>query len=450
MGVSLGILGPTSRGAVVPADVKTHVQELVEAGQCAGIIVGLVDADGTAYFAHGKRSREGGIIDENTVFEIGSITKVFTAILLASAVERGSPKADAAVTTCLPPQVNIPSYKGKSISLTDLASQRSGLPRLPTNMQPADPDNPYADYTAERLYQFLNGYSLPREPGSAYEYSNVGAGVLGHALWRAADKPYEQLVIERICKPLGMKDTVITLMPGQSSRLAKGHADGREVKGWTFDALAGAGALRSTAKDMLGFLAANLGLQRTEFLPVLKRCLQDRWETGMPDTQVGWGWHITKGHGTEMIWHNGGTGGYHSFCGFVLDKKLGAVVLTNSSHDIDKIGFHLLEPKVELKPVRKATNVEAAVLETYVGHYELQPGFVFQVTREGDQLFAQLTGQPRFEVFPESETKFFYKVVDAQLTFVKGADGSVSNLILHQFGIDQKAPRKLPPASRPP
>ena len=163
------------------------------------------------------------------MFEIGSITKVFTAAILADMVARGQVRLDDPVAQLLPATVKVPSRNGRRITLLDLATQSSGLPRLPTNFAPKDSANPYADYGDQQLYDFLSGYELPRDPGATYEYSNLGMGLLGHALARKAGMSYEQLVSRRVLAPLGMKETAITLSPALRPRLVPGHGDTGQV-----------------------------------------------------------------------------------------------------------------------------------------------------------------------------------------------------------------------------
>ena len=446
MGVCVAIALPASLAWAadrIPPDVRDHVTRRVDQGYCVGLVVGVLDEQGPSYFSRGRFSVNGGRpVAEDTLFEIGSITKAFTAILLADMAERGQVDLNDPVQKLLPASARVPARGESQITLRDLATHRSGLPRLPDNLEPKDSENPYADYDEEHLLQFLSGHELSRDIGKQYEYSNLGAGLLGHALARSARTTYERLIIDRVCDPLGMSDTRILLSDEQKSRLAQGHAGTKPVKNWDLDALAGAGALRSTAQDMLRFLSGNLGLAETPIAKALQATHRDRFETGQPDLYVALGWHVWTKFGTTILWHNGGTGGYRSFCGFCPEKKLGVVVLTNSFEDIDDIGLHILGPKFELKTLREPTTVDAASLTDYVGHYELRPGLVFEITSEGNQLFAQLTGQDKHPVYPESDRKFFFKVVDAQLSFVRGDDGKIDHLILHQNG-DHKARRLI-------
>ena len=152
---------------------------------------------------------------------------------------------------------------------------------------------------------------------------------------------------------------------------------------------------------------------------------------------IGLGWIVRQGHGRTIHWHNGGTGGYHSFAGFDKERKKGVVVLSNSSNDIDDIGFHLLEPEFELAQFKNATQAvdfDPERFDDYVGRYQLTPDFILSVTRDGSRFFVQATGQGMLEVFPESETRFFATAVEAAVSFVRGEDGKVSHLTLHQGG----------------
>jgi CubicO group peptidase (beta-lactamase class C family) len=425
------------------------VNRVDEAHKAVGIVVGTIGPSGREVIAYGKRAKDGPPVDGDTFFEIGSVTKVFTSLLLADMVERGELMLDTPVAKLLPESVKVPSRNGKQISLLDISMQVSGLPRMPSNFHPADPANPYADYDTARLYEFLSGYTLTRDIGENYEYSNLAVGLLGHALARKAGMTYEQLLRERILHPLGMNDTTITLTGEQRKRLAAGHGPGLgPAKNWDLDALAGAGAIRSTANDMLKFLAANRELTDTPLKPAMRRMRAVRRETGSPGLSIMMAWHVWNKYGTEIIWHNGATAGYHSFAGFDPSRKTGVVVLCNTFFDIDNLGLHILEaqwpaPKMEAARERKEISVDPKILETYNGEYRFAPQFSIKVTTEGGRLFIQATGQPRVEVFAEKETEFFVKVVDAQITFVKDDSGKVAAMILHQNGVNPRG-EKLP------
>ena len=535
------------------AAVKKNIQLRIDNGMNVGIVVGLIDADGTQYYSFGTKSlATKEKVDEHSVFEIGSISKTFTGILLADQVVKGKIKLDDPVQAYLPEGVTVPTRNGEAIQLVHLSNHTSALPRMPSNFNSANPANPFADYSKKAMYEFLTSYTLTRDIGSQYEYSNYAVGLLGHILAQQQKMTYEELMVKAIATPLKMKDTRVTLTPKMEKNLAKGHSGRQEVENWDIPTLGGAGAIRSTAVDMLKYLAANMGLQKSDLYPAMQLSHKNtRKEASQP--VVGLGWHTANVSDTEVIWHNGGTGGYRTFTGFVKGGKKGVVVLANSTASVDDIGLHLLNPSsplqvikpsiakklktvidnkgiqkgiatyhqlkkeqadqfefaetelntlgyaylgenkideaialfklnieaylkafnvydsmgeayqkkgdqekaivnyqksVELNPANdngiqqlKALGVDIAeveiaheVLETYVGQYELMPNFVITISKEDKQLKAQATGQAQFPIFAQAENVFYFKVVQAQLTFNTDADGQVESVTLLQGG----------------
>lgn len=440
--LSFLLLSHAAFAAVVSdADIRAILADRIDAQhQSVGIVVGVIDSTGRRVVAYGKTAKDGKPVDANTVFEIGSVTKVFTSLLLADMVQRGEVALTDPVSKYLPPDVKMPERGGKKITLADLATHTSGLPRMPNNFHPKDPANPYADFTVAQLYEFLATVQLTRDIGSKYEYSNLGGGLLGHVLARRAGTNYETLVRTRILDPLAMKSTAITLSNAMKERLATGHDAGLQpVSNWDLPTLAGAGALRSTANDLLTFVGANLGIVKSPLAPSMAAMLVTRRPTGNPGLDIALGWHISTRNGHEIVWHNGGTGGYRTWIGFDSKSRTGVVVLSNTSTiaGVDDIGLHLLDstfPLMQPPKQHHEVKVDPAILDRYAGHYELAPTFVITVTRNGDHLFAQATGQPNFEIFAEDDRHFFYKVVDAQITFEVDATGRATSLVLHQNG----------------
>ena len=385
----------------IPSDAEIRqvlVERIDEQKRSVGIVVGVVEPDGRRVVAHGQLATDGpGEVDGDTVFEIGSITKVFTAILLADLVDEGAFELETPVQRLLGPDVTVPIRNGAEITLLHLTTHSSGLPRMPDNFRPADAGNPYADYTVAQLYEFLSSHELQRDIGAEVEYSNLGTGLLGHALAQRQETDYETLVFRRLLDPLGMSDTSITLSPSQQERLAVGHSvQLRPVANWDLPTLAGAGALRSTVNDMLTFVEANLGLHELSLQAAMAATHAPRRDFPGPSMQIGLGWVTRGGHGREIHWHNGGTGGYRSFLGFDLESKTGVVVLSNSTDSVDDLGFHLLDSRYPLvipPAMRTAVEVDPAVFDDYVGRYRLMENVVFTVTREGDGLFVHITGQ---------------------------------------------------------
>jgi serine-type D-Ala-D-Ala carboxypeptidase/endopeptidase len=435
-----------SQQPAVPEDIQAAIRGKVDNGWAPSIVVGVVDSTGTRYFAYGRTAVTGGApVDQRTVYEIGSITKVFTGIILADMAIRGEVGLDDPVQRYLPDGARVPQLGAQPITLKLLSAQHSGLPRMPNNFEPRDQSNPYADYDSTRLLAFLSGHTLTREPGARYEYSNVGVGLLGFALSRRDRTSYEAMVRRRVLEPLGMRSTMVTFTADAIARLARGSAFGREAANWDLDALAGAGALRSTAEDMTRFLAAAMGLTRTPLDSAFRVSTTPQSGEVSPGTRMGLGWHIRDRNGVTVIWHNGGTGGYRTWAGYDPARRMGVVVLSNSQENMDPLGLRMFDPNVPLPPVRPApVTLSADTLDGYVGRYQLAPTFILTVSRapdRQDRLRVEATGQGANPAFASKLDEFFFSVVDAQLMFTRDSSGRVNAVTLRQNGRDQRAER---------
>lgn len=435
---------------------KILKQRLDENHETVGIIVGIIEPAGRRFITYGSLGKnDNRSLDENTVFEIGSITKVFTALLLADMARNGEVALNDSVEKYLPKGVTMPKRSSRVITLEDLSKHRSALPRMPTNFDSrADPQNPYPHYSLQLLYEFISSYKLPRNIGAKFEYSNIGAGLLGHALSLAAGKDYETLIQTRICAPLGMHSTAILLSPEMKSRLAVGHNSSfKSTPNWDFTAaFAGAGALRSTADDMLSFLAAQVKLEPSDLSPAIDATLADRTEAGT-GMEIGLGWLMRKKKESEIIWHNGGTGGYRAFAGFDPKARVGVVALTNVSTPagVDDLGFHLLDPESKLLPPDspllqkpwqdREITLDSADLDSYAGKYLLESIGTITVTREESRLYIQVVNQSRLEMVAESKREFFIIAEEVKITFESDGKGPATALILHQGGQDFRATR---------
>lgn len=434
------------RAQTAPTDsaLRQWITPRVDNGYATGIVAGYLAAGRTHVVGHGGVDASGRALGADSYFEIGSITKVFTNILLADMVLRHEVALDDPVAKYLPATVMLPSRNGKVITLLDLATASSGLPSLPSNMSPSDPCNPYADYTVTQLYEFLSTHTLRRDPGTQYEYSNLGMGLLGHALALRAGKPYEQLLRERVLLPLGMRDTYIVIPEVQRARVATPHdSDLENTCAWDLPTFAGAGALRSTTNDMLRFADAVTHRDRGPLGRAIAISIEPRRPTTIPDMRIALGWHVREKNGRQIVWHNGGTGGFRTFFGFDPVTGANAMVWSNTAASVDDIGLHMLDTSVTLRPTppQVVVSVAAVTLRSYVGAYPLAPTFVITITESNGKLYAQATGQPRFRLWPESDTVFALHVVPAKMIFERGADGALS-LTLDQNGVKQKAARR--------
>ncbi|HZZ26879.1 MAG TPA: serine hydrolase [Pirellulales bacterium] len=355
-------------GANIIQGAETDYDDLVKAflrnnfaDQNFGMVIGIVDERGSKVFSAGKCDNESNQeINGDTIFEIGSITKTFTTLLLEEMVDRGDMKLDDPVAKYLPKSVKVPSHNGKEITLRDLATQSSGLPFNPTNLSSGA--NLFADYSAEKLYAFLSHFTLTRDPGTDFQYSNVGMGLLGHAITLKAGADFDSLIVNRIARPLQMDGTGASLTPEMKNRLAVGHnAAARPVPNWEFQSLAGCGALHSTANDLLKYVAANLGLVQSPLTPLMEKThvFSHHDSHGFGNTPGFFGrtampW-VDEGEGEQtgldIRLHAGGTAGYSAFIGFEKSQRRGVVVLLNQQGELhsESIGKLLLE-RVALTP----------------------------------------------------------------------------------------------------
>ena len=418
-------------------DIAAILKERVDVGrETLGVVAASLDGDRRSVTVYGQSdSANNRPLDGDTVFEIGSITKVFTALLFADMVLRGEVAPDDPAAKFLPGSVRMPEFEGAPITLLDLATYTSGLPRMPSNFAPKDPKNPYIDYTAERLYDYLSNHKLGFKPGKHYEYANLGFGLLGHVLELRAGRSYEELVVSRICAPLGMDDTRITLTDSMQQRLARGHNMGlAPVANWDFSALAGAGALRSTANDLLKFQMC-LEPGDGPVAAAQKLALAER-RPRADQRDVASGWFVASRFGDELVWKDGGTGGYATFIGYSTKTRRNCILLSNAADYASNtlLGTHLVNAAYPLPKLRREVQVDPAVLATYAGRYEISPTFILTVRPDGGRLYIQATAQAEFEVYAESETEFFYRVVNAQVSFERPEDGVAPSLTLHQNG----------------
>lgn len=327
-------------------ELESSVEAELERGvrHRAGLVIGVL-RDGVVSVR--GRSADGAVLDGRSMFEIGSITKTFTSLLLADGVVRGEWTLATPVRDLLPAGASVPSRDGVEITLEHLATHTSGLPNAPIPIVAGSVEmlrgrDPYARLTADGLLRALSTAKLKRTPGSGtVHYSNLGVGILGAALANQCAMSFADLLAVRICGPLGLMDTVTDgqLSVVQRSRMVPGHRGrGKSAAAWPLDGIPAAGALRSTADDMLRFLSAQLHPEDTELAEAIRltHVLRDD-----PQLTIGLGWmRIDKPH--RLWWHNGGTGGYRSFAGFRPDRGDAAVVLANHSRSVDLVGLRTL------------------------------------------------------------------------------------------------------------
>ncbi|MDP9049181.1 MAG: beta-lactamase family protein [Acidobacteriota bacterium] len=417
-----------------------------------GVTIGVVQHGIRSIFSYGTAKPD-------SVFEIGSISKTFTGLILAQMVQQGEVHLDDPVRVLLPPDTVAKPTTGDEITLLDISDQHAALPRMPDNFHPADKSNPYADYDAKALYAFIAKHGVAHPADAPFLYSNLAVGLLGQALANRAGVPYPALLHDQVTGPLKMTDTSIPLTPVTQSRLIQGYdGNAKPAHAWDLDALAGAGGIRSTAADMLVYLDAQLhpdrlpaGALATPHGKTLPAAIA---QSHILRAEAGGGMHIAlnwfRVDATGSYWHNGGTGGYSSYALFNPDQDYAIVVLFNTSPDVpfaDLLGAHI-EQRLTGQPALKLArefpeivDINPKVLDGYTGQYQLAPNFILTVARDGTHMTTQATDQGKIEIFPESQTKFFTKAMEADITFVTDDQGRATSIILHQNGADHPAPR---------
>jgi CubicO group peptidase (beta-lactamase class C family) len=408
-----------------------------------GLVVGIIDDHGPHVFAYGRmKAGETRPVNGDTLFEIGSITKTFTALVLQDMADHGELALDDPVGKFLPAGVKAPSYHGRQITLLDLATHTSGLPRLPFGIwhMLTHMSDPYASFGEPELYDYLGKHRLEREPGKTFEYSNLGMMLLGQALALKAGTNYEATVRDRICRPLHMDSTGIELSPEWRARFASGHDEaGKVVKNWS-SPLPGDGGLRSSVNDLLKYLSAEMGLTASPLSAAMARTQAPRHPTDQDNQEVGLGWIISthKNTNNNVIWHDGGTSGYMSWISFNKHARRGVVVLSNSNDDVDDFGQMLMDIVLGRQMYHEAAVVDPALYQPCVGQYECdtadQGRLIFFITADHGKIYSRLEGQEAFKISPLTATHYFNNELDSEYVFEKNAGAAVTNLVFTQHG----------------
>ncbi len=323
--------------------VDSAARNYIQKANTVGLSIGIIKNGVLRTFNYGETAiGSNQMPDVNSLFEIGSITKTFTATLLAYYVNEGKLKLTDPITKYLPDSVAA-NKELKAITLVTLSNHTSGLPRLPDNFEyhSADPLDPYRDYTKQYLFSYLKTCKPATKPGETYAYSNLAVGLLGTILERVSGKSFEQMVEEIICQPLGMQSTVQQLSPELKQRFVTVYnEEGKVTPAWSFSALAPCGALKSTVNDLLIYIKANIVKNDTKLSKAFELTHKITFNK---DAKLGLAWHIIVVNGVEYYFHNGGTYGCSSYMAFNAEKDIAVVVLSNSGLSTDELGTELLK-----------------------------------------------------------------------------------------------------------
>jgi len=428
------------------ADIRKLLAERVAALAAhedgVGIVIGVAGPHGRRVISDGHLSHgDPRPLDGDTAFEIGSVTKVFTALLLADMVRKGEVALADPVAKYLP-AARIPERNGRSITLLDLATHTSGLPLMPDEL-PAFDASVATKYGPAQLYRFLARHELPYDVGARWEYSNIGYWLLGQALASRAAMDYESLLRTRVIAPLKLTSTAITLSPKLKAKLAVGHNAVLQPAPSistvpVFAVMPAAGGLVSTANDLLTLLSVVMGHERSPLAPAMATMLSTRRPASQRGVEQALGWMVIGEGDDALIVHDGGTLGYASSVAWDPRKRVGIVVLSNQLAGVGDIARHLLRPNLPLERAtatkRTETALDSAVLEAYAGRYEAKGEGVFGIVRDGGFLTIQLPaewGLPKLRLRPEGLREFFVAEIPLRVTFQTDDDGRVNGLLVY-------------------
>ena len=347
--------------------IKKHVKK----SKIPGISIGLIDENGTQFFNYGEIKKESGIEPtSDTLYEIGSMTKTFTAILTVQLQNEGLLSLDDPITKFLPEFVGSDFDKNK-ITLYHLITHTSGLVEVPLRDYPKNIIKlllrttkgrifpPRYSYDTSDFLQDVSQLKLKNNPGTKFRYSNSGVGLVGKILERVTNSTYEELIKSRILNTLNMNNTTITISDNHKEKLATGYLyTGKEADPINIPAVMSAGSICSSVSDLLKFLKVNLGLEQSTLSSVLEYCKSTRIDPsfsffqkftsklliGVQSTEIGLGWIIGNLKNIQVIQHSGGTEGFSTTMMMNLQEKTGIVVLSNAAFkDNAKLSIELLQ-----------------------------------------------------------------------------------------------------------
>ena len=375
-------------------------------------------------------------IRTDALFEVGSITKTFTALLLADAVLRKLVALDGAVEDALPGH-RLRDKAGEPIRWLDLATHRSGLPRLPDNLKPAQPADPYADYSEAQLLQFVDRHGVQEARNTRWAYSNLGYGLLGYALGRALGGGYARQLQQQVLKPLGLDEAWLSLPAELDRRLVAGHnGQGSAVPHWHFDVLAPAGALVMSGASLGRYAQAALGVIDTPLREAFALAQREHAPGATPANPMGLAWVRAPLNGRTVLNHDGGTFGFSSSLWLDPGRQRATAVLSNAMVEVKDLALHLLDPAIpatDFSLTRQTVVAQTdAQRQAVVGVYALNPQFKITVSAHGGTLLAQASGQGSFELFASGPRRYFAKVTPLQVEF--SDEARPSTLVLTQAG----------------
>lgn len=416
--------------------VHKHIEPLIETKLVPSAVVGVYKDGMESYYTLGTLAfggEEPPTID--TLYEIGSISKVMTGVLFADSIRRGEVTKHTLLDELLPEGVDAKDYEGTEVELWHLTTHSSGWPTAPANLRPTDPDKPFMGYTQEMLFEYISKVKPKRAPGTEFEYSNLAVGLLGDLIADQAGMSYEEAVIQRVFEPMGVEGFQIILDEEQSKRLAPATSSGRLTKPWEdIGPMNPAGMWVASAPSLLDFAIANLSDEQDGIYESLTLSREPMFESGFGEVCFGW----MLAFDGSTYWHNGMTGGYSSYFALNRDLDLAVVVLTNgTTFFTTSAGEKLVQEIAGLSPdpveIEVSKGVDPEYADRVIGEYKGQY-FTMYITSEAGKLFARITGQQALVVAPTDEDdRFRYELVDAEIEFAFD-DEIATTVTLYQNG----------------
>ncbi len=408
-----------------------RVNDLSAGEKKVGIVVGLINSGGSRIISEGYID-EGGLRkpDGNTVFEIASVTKVFSGLLLAQMTHKGEIELNAPVSTCLPKGVRLPIQNGRQISMIDLATHTSGLAFMPDVTAASSKD----------LFNYLSSCKLNAEIGKVWDYSNTGYWLMSEALSNKAASPFAEVMLKRIIRPLQLSSTGFTLTTGMQTNLATGFDASLQkaplmVDVPNYNLMPAAGLLYSTANDLLKVLSVSMGFEKSSLTSAVNLSLSISRPISDQKNQA-LGWIILGNDNEKLIYHDGISAGYAACMLYSPKKRAGVVVLSNQATDVSDLAHHIIDPTFPLSNPKIEKRIEIKLdpgtLHNYVGKFRTADGEIFTIKQQADNLLLESPpdwGLPVLKIHPESSTNFFMEELPMKIIFSQGSDKKESIMI---------------------
>ena len=308
-----------------------------------GFVIGIVHGDSTYVFSYGTLSRTEQVAPkDNSIFELGGITKVFTASLVELLVEEGLMDYNTSLNEYLPKAI---SNDKTDITLIEAITHTAGMPRLPHGIgkREKEANNPYAYYAKQDLYEFYKNY-YPIDEENRYQYSHVTYALLETAIENVTGERFEEVLNKKLLKPLGLNDTNIRLNADQKSRLAQGYnIMGKRTKPWRFSSFQGSVGMKSSVNDLMSFMSVQMGIGNEKYANSFEDMHEPIFETDLAkNNYISKAWHVIKKRNHNIVLHAGSTSGHQAFMGFVKESQTGVVILSNSENSTNNLGFIVL------------------------------------------------------------------------------------------------------------